>query len=182
MEFNWLEFLKQFSKELLADGKIRATLAPEVIASQWLGFNGALDEDIHQLESRLKTILPPSYRQFLKITNGWRNSGAFIYRLWSTRQAYNLWPFKAVPSVPDAVYFVYDEKQDSAVFRTEYLKTALEISEPGDAAIYLLNPEVITPDGEWEAWFFANWLPGARRYRSFLELMQAERELFLGLT
>jgi len=192
--FNWRDFLGQYSQELLADDNIRASLPPEVIASEWLGFDGASDEDIRQLENRLKIELPPSYRQFLQTTNGWRNSGAFIYQLWSTQQvawfkvrnrgwirAYNLWPFKTLPSVPDIDYFVYGKKQDPAVFRTEYLQTALEISDTGDSAIYLLNPKVITPDGEWEAWFFANWLPGAARYRSFRELMQAEREMFLGL-
>jgi hypothetical protein len=39
----------------------------------------------------------------------------------------------------------------------------------------------VTPDGEWEAWFFANWNPGANRYRSFREMMQAERANFLRL-
>src|SRR5262249_28866812 len=33
----------------------------------------------------------------------------------------------------------------------------------------LLNPMVVWPDGEWEAWFFANWLPGAARYPSFAD-------------
>ena len=28
---------------------------------------------------------------------------------------------------------------------------------------FLLNPEIRTADGEWEAWVFANWFPGARR-------------------
>ena len=37
------------------------------------------------------------------------------------------------------------------------------------------------PEGEWEAWFFANWLPGATRYHSFAELMQQERLGFLEL-
>jgi hypothetical protein len=35
---------------------------------------------------------------------------------------------------------------------------------------------VVTPDGEWEAWFFANWLPGANRYRSFWEMLQTEQD------
>ena len=63
-------------------------------------------------------------------------------------------------------------------FRVEYLESALEVSEEGDSAVYLLNPEVVTADGEWEAWFFANWLPGASRYRSFTELMEAEYRTF----
>jgi hypothetical protein len=40
---------------------------------------------------------------------------------------------------------------------------------------------VVFADGEWEAWFFANWLPGASRYRSFAEMMEAERQNFLDL-
>jgi HEAT repeat protein len=57
----------------------------------------------------------------------------------------------------------------------------LQISAIGDAAVYLLNPQVITKNGEWEAWFFANWLPGAHRYRSFQELMQGQYTSFAAL-
>ena len=62
------------------------------------------------------------------------------------------------------------------------MKTALEISDTGDAAILLLNPQVITTDGEWEAWFFSNWNPGARRYPSFWELMHRQYETMTNLT
>lgn len=55
------------------------------------------------------------------------------------------------------------------------------ISAVGDSAVYLLNPEVRTPSGEWEAWFFANWNPGACRYRSFWEMMQRECQSFIDL-
>jgi hypothetical protein len=91
-------------------------------------------------------------------------------------------PYDSLPTVPDDRYFVYGDKQDSAWFRTEYLQTTLEISDVGDSAIMLLNPQVVTPEGEWEAWFFANWLPGARRYRSFWEMMHDEYEGYLTLT
>ena len=73
---------------------------------------------------------------------------------------------------------MYGETQDSVRFRVEYLESALEISDIGDSAIFLLNPKVLTPDGEWEAWFFGNWLPGANRYRSFAELMEDEYHSF----
>ena len=73
---------------------------------------------------------------------------------------------------------MYGETQDSVRFRVEYLESALEVSDIGDSAIFLLNPKVVTPDGEWEAWFFGNWLPGASRYRSFAELMEAEYQTF----
>ena len=81
-------------------------------------------------------------------------------------------------SLTDEEYLVYGETQDSVRFRVEYLESALEVSDIGDSAIFLLNPKVVTPDGEWEAWFFGNWLPGANRYRSFAELMEAEYQSF----
>lgn len=67
--------------------------------------------------------------------------------------------------------------------RTEYLPSLLDISPLGDydSAIYLLNPRVVTAEGEWEAWFLATWLPGAARYRSFWDMMQAEHQRFLDL-
>ena len=156
-----------------------------------MGFDGAREEDILALESRLSMRLPPSYRGFLRASDGWRNPGPSVQELWPSRlvswfagrnqdwiDAYTE-PYAQVPPLSDEEYFVYEEKQDSVTFRAEYLQTALQISGEGDSAAYLLNPLVVTPYGEWEAWFFANWLPGATRYRSFLDMMRAERENFL---
>jgi hypothetical protein len=83
--------------------------------------------------------------------------------------------------VADTDYFVYGPHQAEYNLRVEYLESALEISDESDSAIYVLNPKVVTPAGEWEACFFANWLPGAKRYRSFQELMLAEYESFIRL-
>ena len=77
---------------------------------------------------------------------------------------------------------MYGQEQDPITLRVEYLQTALQISDVGDSSIYLLNPQVVTEEGEWEAWFFANWLPGAARYRSFQELMKEEYRNFLALS
>jgi hypothetical protein len=49
-----------------------------------------------------------------------------------------------------------DPHQAEYNLRVEYLESALEISDEGDSAIYVLNPKVVTPAGEWEAWLFAN--------------------------
>jgi len=59
-------------------------------------------------------------------------------------------------------------------FDVKHLAHTLCISEVGDSAVLLLNPMVVWPDGEWEAWLFANWLPGATRYRSFADWMTHE--------
>ena len=189
----WEALLRQWSQEVLAAEEYAGMFLPEVVAAGWLGYPGATEAEIRQAEARLGTQLPPSYREFLKVSNGWRITSSFIKRVWSTDEsawfaerhqswidAYLNAEGVATP-VPDSQYFVYDAEQDPVRFRVEYLQSALEISDEGDSAIYLLNPKVMTPEGEWEAWFFANWLPGARRYRSFWDLMQAEHESFLEL-
>jgi hypothetical protein len=186
--FDWHDFLSRWSRGLLESGDVLADLPPEVIASQWLGYPGATEDQIAQAEARLGTTLPPSYRAFLKASNGWRYAGILVGRLWSTEEIewfavrhqedwIDPWIEGAgnPPPVPDDEYFVYGESQDSANIREEYLQTALEISAERNGGIYLLNPQVVTPEGEWEAWFFANWLAGADRYRSFQEMMQARR-------
>ncbi len=201
--FNWDCFLKRWSHELLDSmGKERSKLPPEVLQSGWLGYPGATEEQITHAEVRLKTSLPSSYREFLKVSNGWRQTTPFIYKLWSTEdiewfcvrhqawidcfvQSYkdidNLASSCGHPLIPDTDYFVYGDAQDCSKLRVEYLQTALQISDKGDSAIYLLNPQVVTEDGEWEAWFFGDWLPGADRYRSFREMMEVEYENFLEL-
>lgn len=187
MLFHWKDFLEQWSGELLASNTIREKLSPEVIASGWSGYAGATEAQLVQAEARLGKVLPPSYREFLKVTNGWREAGYFIYQLWSTEEIewYAVRHQDLIDAwlkgsggprpIPDEEYFVYGEGQTN--FRDEYLQTALEIGE-GDG-VCLLNPQIVTPAGEWEAWFFAAWNLGATRYRSFWELLHAERESFL---
>jgi hypothetical protein len=70
-------------------------------------------------------------------------------------------------------YFNYGGEK-SGDFDPKHLAQTLCISEVGDDAVLLLNPMVIWPDGEWEAWLFANWIPGAIRYRSFADWMRHE--------
>jgi hypothetical protein len=192
-DFDWRRFLQDFSRDMLADTQVARSLPQDVVASGWLGFAGAPEDQIREAEQRLGRRLPPSYRSFLGVSNGWRNLGAFIDQLWPVDQvdwfrvrnqewidAYT-GPYAGLDPLSDDEYFTYGEEQDPARFRTEYLGSCLEISATGDDAVLLLNPEAVTPEGEWEAWFFANWNPGAVRYRSFRELMDEERRRYLQL-
>ncbi|MGJ3246955.1 MAG: SMI1/KNR4 family protein [Elainellaceae cyanobacterium] len=193
--FDWERFLKRWSQELLVSlGDDIQQLPPNVVKSGWLGYPGATETQITRAETRLRCALPPSYRNFLKVTNGWHHTTPFIYRLWSVEEiewfavrhqdwidAFVLQQATERPQIPDSEYWVYGDEQDCSKLRVKYLQHALEISDRGDASIYLLNPNIVTADGEWEAWFFGDWLPGADRYRSFKELMQAEYETFLEL-
>lgn len=209
--FDWESFLWQWSQAILEsmNEDQLAQLPQDVIDSGWFGYPGATEEQICQAESRLGVYLPPSYRDFLKITNGWRQTTSFIRKLWSTDgierfaarhpkwieaftnhhenqqihfdTAVDLESFWEVSTIPDEEYLIYGEDQDCSKLRVEYLKTAIEISDVGTSAIYLLNPQVVTENGEWEAWFFGDWLPGADRYRSFQEMMVTEYQNFLDL-
>lgn len=207
--FDWREFLRRWSQEIIASIEDRPNQLPtDVIESGWLGYPAATEELIVQTEGRLQITLPPSYREFLKVTNGWRQTTPFIYRMWSIEeiewfavrnhawleqfilenneiqrvQAHRNNGRPCPQEIPDHEYFIYGEQQDCSKLRVGYLRTALEISDKGESSIYLLNPQVVTENGEWEAWFFGDWLPGADRYRSFKEMMQAEYRIFLELT
>jgi hypothetical protein len=191
--FNWRPFLEQYSRQLLADRRIRSAVPRSVVQAAWMGFDPASAAELSQLECRIGAELPNSYRLFLATSNGWRQSGGFIYAVYPCRkvewfrtnnqdwiEAY-VDPAKDQPPLPVEEHCVYGDDQDPCRFRVEYLQSTLLISAIGDSAVYLLNPELKTPSGEWEAWFFANWHPGAVRYRSFWDLMQAEYHSFVGL-
>lgn len=88
--FDWESFLQQWSQAILVslndDEKQR--LPQQVLDSGWLGYPPATEEQIVRAESRLGVRLPPSYREFLKVTNGWRQTAkradTFNHRFWST--------------------------------------------------------------------------------------------------
>lgn len=177
MEDGWRALLARWSTELIAAGGAEGEPRPqEVAASGWLGYPGATEAQLGAAEARLGAQLPPSYRQFLAVTNGWRHTGTFIDRLWPAEEI--AWFRVRHQDWIDAytVHTYGDEHEPGSL--AAGLRAALEVSDVGDAAIYLLNPLVVAADGEWEAWFFANWVPGAERYPSFWALMQAEYASF----
>jgi hypothetical protein len=189
-DFDWTDFLRIWSRVALAHEAVPDNVSQEAIAAQWLGRPRATEAELTQAEDRLKVRLPPSYRAFLCVTNGWPQAGGLLNDLRSVKEidwfaienqewidAYVRPAVNAQPVTDDA-YTVYGDKQLSSAFRLEYLQTALQISTDTNATdtIYLLNPQIVTSRGEWEAWMFADWFPGAVRYRSFLEMMQAQFE------
>ena len=143
-------------------------------------------------ETRLGVALPASYRRWVaEVGDDERTAGRLGTVTWLPLEA--IGRFSAIhpdlvaawhqgvtsageaPAVDDEQYFVYGEEQDVSAIRHEYLDQAILIGTTDEPGFLLLNPQVIR-DGEWEAWFFAAWLPGAERYRSFAEMVQAWRE------
>ena len=72
----------------------------------------------------------------------------------------------------DAVYLQYGNYQRG--FRARHMKNALQISGRFEGDIILLIPKVVTPDGEWETWYFGPAFAGAWRFPSFQEFMEGE--------
>ncbi len=184
---DWKAWLTEWNRQLLASYDPReynAFVAPavtaQVIASGWLGFPGATEQQLAALEGRLGTPLPPSYRSFLQASNGFLQPGVIVPRLLGTdevdwfrvahQETIDDWTPGAGPgqvelaSGPDGF--------------ERYLPSTLQVSalERVGTAVYLLNPKVVDGDGEWEAFYFAHWVPGVNRYPSFRALMHAEQE------
>jgi hypothetical protein len=189
VKINWQFFLNKWNRLVLSSSRLSQMLPQEVAGTGNLSRPGASEVQISQAEARLGIRLPPSYRAFLQASDGWLTGTDATNRLfriqetdwfalrfsdvlqaWLTGYQMNGEP----PSIYDSEYLVYGESQDPSLIRTEDLQASLAIGVGADESFYLLNPRVVERNGEWEAWFFAAWLPGAMRYRSFGELMQAE--------
>jgi len=150
----------------------------------WLGFPGATQIQIENLEKRIGMSLPRSYRSFLEFSNGWRNLSCWINQLLSTtdikwfRQDYQDWidaylePYSEGPPITKQEHTVYGSAQFPGTFNADYLRDCLQISNQGMSCIFLLNPRVKNRDDEWEAWFLDNKLPGTERFPSFEDLMK----------
>jgi hypothetical protein len=188
--YPWRPLLERWSRQWLDVRDYAVELPDEVIETGWLGYPGATEQQVRELEQRLRRTVPPSYRAFLRLSNGWRRTSSFTHQMWSTaevdyfRVRNQNWIdvlMDSSPIVTPEEHARYGRDQDPLSYRTEYLQDVIQISEVGDAAVYLLNPAVVSAGGEWEAWFLASWSPGAHRFRSFWDLMQAEYASFVEL-
>lgn len=186
----WKSFLTKVSETLAQSDDLHGGLKVENV--DWLGFEGISNPQIQMHEERLKTNLPPSYKEFLKVTNGFKQLNCFVWDIlpiekidWLKRfdpTLYDLYTteYKDTFNAADDEYFVYGDEQKTTNFRSDFLANSLAISNWGDATILLLNPFVKFGD-EWEAWVFATWHLGPVRYRSFQELMEQEYISYLEL-
>lgn len=164
----------------------------------WLGYGPATEEMIGAAERRLGTRLPPSYRQFLAISDGWRNTSPFIDDLlpvgevgWFrdvSRDWLMAWAGGAGVDQEGLAVLLgerpaeEDEGEPDVMPEVTLMVRALQISGRGDSAVLLLDPADVGPDGEWRGYFFANWrgeLGGGSP--SFAALMRSEHQTFVRL-
>ncbi|MEU5089822.1 SMI1/KNR4 family protein [Streptomyces sp. NPDC021356] len=175
----WRPFLEQWSAEWIAghDPEKDAPLAPEVVRDTWLGFAPASETEVAAAEARLGRRLPPSLRQFLQVTNGWRDAGNFIYRLAGTAELEWLRDTDDRTWIEVWEDLAEDEDGEDAfgVQEAKILARSLRLSLEGDAAVMLLDPDDVDEDGEWAAYWLASWSgEGPERYGSFYDLMRRQ--------
>jgi len=152
-ESEWKTFLTEYNRELLSYEEVVEALPRKLIKAGWLGYADAAEGELRKAEKRLATNLPPSYRAFLRTSNGWCFPSISIFDLlpiakvnWF-REENQDWidayvgPSADLPPISDKEYFVYGCKQDCVKFRAEYLQTALQVSDTADGAVVLLNPK-----------------------------------------
>lgn len=156
----WLDLLSKLAAKILADRDRAADLSESALETGWLGAPGAKDEDIAALESRLGVSLPPSYRSFLKTTNGWGPTSFALDRLLGTNEVRRF-----AESEPEWVQIWSNNEEGPA------LRTAIQVSTVADGVCLLIPSD---EKAEWETWFFANWIPGAHRHESFRAFMESE--------
>jgi hypothetical protein len=177
----WKAFLANWTREIAARDNTNPNTARAIDPVYGLGFAGANDEQLAATEARLAMKLPPSYSEFLRATNGLLQPYSYVAACGG-----DFWPAADIdwfrvhnPEWIEA-YAVAGELLSPAGAKTFVgeLRGTLELSHDGDAAVYLLNPRVLTANGEWEAWFFASWSPEVERFPSFEAMMQSRYRAF----
>ncbi|OLZ68866.1 hypothetical protein AV521_18840 [Streptomyces sp. IMTB 2501] len=160
-----------------------------VVRDRWLGFAPANEEEIAAAEARLGRTLPPSLREFLAVTNGWRDAGCFIYRLAGTAELE--WLADSDRSYLIEIYDELtegdaesedDEEGADVINEAEVLRRSLLVSLDGDAADVFLDPGEVNERGEWTAYWLASWSGnGLEPFDSFYELMYDQYKSFHAL-
>lgn len=124
----------------------------EAIKNKWLSYPPASEPNIKVREQQLGIVLPPSYKEFLLASNGFRWVSVFLDNLspvakidWTKNKEEKWWLDlleQGYTDVPDDVYFVYGEEQKPEWSRDEYIKDSLKVSEWYNGMCIFLNPKV----------------------------------------
>ncbi|MER5786589.1 SMI1/KNR4 family protein [Streptomyces mobaraensis] len=177
----WRPFLKRWSEEWIAghDPEQDGPLDEAVVRDGWLGFAPASEADVAAAEARLGRRLPPSLREFLLVTDGWRDAGPFVYRLAGTRE------LEWLADSDEAHWieaYARDDVEEGELDEGAVLGRSLKLSLEGDACVMLLDPEDVDEHGEWAAYWLSSWSgEGPERHDSFPTLMRGEFASFHAL-
>lgn len=182
----WRAFLTAYGREVLAlpdegvdevmpDGVLRTVprFSPEVRESGWLGHEPCGEGEIRALEERLGRPLPPSFRSFYLVSNGWLDAGPF---------GEDVWPIQEVTWLRDGHSgFLIEAWSDVlAEEQVAMLRVSLLIGyADGGAGDYWLLSAPDPASGKDAEWIALRWAAGSAEdpepFESFGALMAAQR-------
>lgn len=172
--FDWRSFLLRWSEEWadsLSADETRSEDDEAARRARWLGFPPASEERITALEERLGRRLPPSYREFLKVSDGWRHAGGFVRLLAGTEDAH--WHNNA-----SGLAGVFEDHRGEDAGSEERRQTSLwwrglQLDVESDVTYVLLDPGDVDEDGEWAVYTWSSWLAAPpERHANFREFMR----------
>ncbi|WP_420077726.1 SMI1/KNR4 family protein [Streptomyces sp. JL3001] len=172
--FDWRSFLLRWSGEwadsLPAD-EARGEDDEAAWQARWLGFQPASEERIAAVEERLGRRMPPSYREFLKVSDGWRHAGGFVWLLAGTESA--RWHDNE-SGLADLFEEYLDQDAGPEERREADLwRRGLQLDVESDITHVLMDPEDVDEDGEWAVYTWASWRASPpERHENFLEFMR----------
>lgn len=172
--FDWRSFLLRWSGEWadsLPDGEAQGEDDEAARQARWLGFPPASEERIAAMEERLGRRMPPSYREFLKVSDGWRHAGGFVWLLAGTEHAH--WHDNE-SGLADLFEESLDEDAGPEERReAELWRRGLQLDVESDITHVLLDPEDVDEDGEWAVYTWASWRAAPpERHENFLAFMR----------
>ncbi|MGY5055555.1 SMI1/KNR4 family protein [Streptomyces sp. 900105755] len=172
--FDWRSFLVRWSGEWadsLRDDETRSEDDEAAWRMRWLGFPPASEEQIAAMEERLGRRMPPSYREFLKVSDGWRHAGGFVWLLAGTGDT--RW-HNDESGLADMFEEYLDEDAGPEERReADVWRRGLQLDVESDITHVLLDPEDEDQDGEWAVYTWASWRAAPpERHANFLTFMR----------
>ncbi|MEU7203985.1 SMI1/KNR4 family protein [Streptomyces sp. NPDC045470] len=181
--FNWRPFLLRWSGEWagsLPDDATRSEEDEAARQTRWLGFPPASEERIAAMEERLGRRMPPSYREFLAVSDGWQHAGGFVRLLAGTADA--CWHNNESGLADIFEEYLDDDAGPDERREADIWRRGLQLDVESDITYVLLDPEDVDEDGEWAVYMWASWRAAAPgRYANFAEFMQAMYQEFHSL-
>jgi hypothetical protein len=152
----WRDLLRGYSRDYLNSAFLRNAdkeRLPYLVSdvqrqTQWMGRKPATEDAVRALEGRLDRRLPPSYRNFLLVSDGW---GLMA----SQNQLYSAgelgWFADVLPDIWDGWT---GPGMDGVLEPDEFhiIERSLLLGESGDGVFWLLSASKIKDDGEWPAY------------------------------
>ncbi|MFF3617044.1 SMI1/KNR4 family protein [Streptomyces sp. NPDC002580] len=166
--FDWRDFLGRWQDEWVPGAGCDAgdsAVGP--------GRPGADEAAISAAEERLGRRLPPSYREFLAVSDGWHvDQVAGVYRLGGAAEiGWFQDPFDLTPIYEEGLG---DDPSEAETLLAGMWRRALRLETDSDMSHALLDPGDTDRHGEWALYLYKGWggeLPD--RYTSFRAYMEA---------